>query len=578
MLKIQRKYIDYLLKVDAEIRRTNLTESVINSFQVKDSIKIIESTELLIPFIGAFSAGKSSLLNSFLGEKKLPEGITPETALATELRYSENERIEAVNSDGDTEKFSIGDIEKIKDRAREFKYLRMHLKNHNLLKIEPLILVDMPGFESPLDLHNQAIMEYINRGAHYVVLTSVEDGSITKSMIRQLENIQEYRRDFSFFLSKTNLKPSDEAAEIKQRVEVQLEDYFDKTEGVTLVDNHGGESLGKVLFKINPEKLFEHIFKEGLKNNYFIIKAAINTNISALSRSKEENDNAIKQLKKSLTATIRKRDQLIEEAKGKYTDANIDFIVETVGRELSDNIDELVSVGISGGSQALSNAISDIVKNSLISNVQNSMRDISDDIIDDFSAELTDLNAMMTNFSLSENWLENITLTTKKIFDSASGGLNNLLKARKGNAKDKDATYKAITTILAVTTEVVNPLLELVIVFLPDILEAISKSIQENKQRAKVQQTILTKTIPSLKREVRTNLSEVFNSQVHEMILNIAEQYETTLQGIHASIEASQKEIDKKNINIEETIQAYKDATDHITTLVNKTLYEGALK
>jgi len=575
MLKIQNQYIDYLSKVENEISKTKLIDSIVQRFHFEDSVRAIEETELLIPVIGAFSAGKSSLLNSFLGENRLPEKITPETALATELRYSENPRIEAVHSDKTVEKFSIEDIEKIKDRAEEFKYLRMYLKNNNLKKIEPLILVDMPGFESPLDLHNQAIMEYINRGVHYIVLTSVEDGSLTKSMRRQLENIQEYERGFSFFLSKTNLKPKDEVEEIKQQVQEQLEDYFDLSDEIGLVDNNGGESLQRILSQIDPEQLFKNIFLEDLKDNFFSIKEAINTSISALSNNKEENNRAITQLQKALAETTQKKNDLIEEARSKYSDARINTIIEAVGRDLSDSIDEIVSVGITGGSDALSKTISDITKSSLISNIKGSMSDISNDIVDDFSIGLADLNTTMSDFSLSESWLTGIADTTKKMFDSASNGLNDILKNRQGSAKNKDATYKVLTTVLAVTTTVLSPILELVIVFLPDIISALFASSQEKKQKEKIQQTVLTNTIPSLKRELRTKLPGIFNAQVNELILSIGEQFEGVIAEKQASIESTQKEIDEKNIDIEEAIQVYKSANDAITTLANKVLYKG---
>ncbi len=44
--------------------------------------------QLVIPIVGNFSAGKSTLLNRFLGSSVLPTGITPETSLATELHYT----------------------------------------------------------------------------------------------------------------------------------------------------------------------------------------------------------------------------------------------------------------------------------------------------------------------------------------------------------------------------------------------------------------------------------------------------------------------------------------------------------
>ena len=574
MLNKQKKYIDYLSKVQEEVSKTNLSDEILKKFHVKEIVEAIQQTELLVPVIGAFSAGKSSLLNSFLGDKKLPEKITPETALATELRYSEDEHIEAVAPNSDITTFSIDDIEEIKDRAKDFKYLRMYLKNENIRNIEPLILVDMPGFESPLDLHNQAIMEYINRGVHYIVLSSVEDGTITKSMRRQLENIQAYERGFSFFLSKTNLKPKEEVEEIRQQVQDQLEDYFDITDEIALIDDDGGESLQRVLSQIDPEQLIKNLFLENLKDNFFMIKEVINTNISALSKSKEENQGAIRQLQKALDETIQKKNNLIEEAKSRYSDIGVNSIVEAVGRDLSDSIEEIVSVAISGSSDTLSETILEIAKSSLIVNVKDSISDISDDIINDFSAGLTNLNSSMSDFTISENWITGVSDTTKKLVNGISSTLNNIVEERQKNSKDKDTAYKAITSILAITTTILNPLLELTIVFLPDIISAIFGSMQEKKQKEQIRQIILTNTIPSLKRELRNRLPEIFNAQVNELISKIGEQFEEAIIEKQSAIENAQKEIEEKNSNIEEIIQIYKNADDTITALANNTLYK----
>ena len=104
----------------------------------------ITNTELLIPIIGEFSAGKSSLLNDFLGESVLPVGLTPETELATELRYGKENYIVAELTEGGSEKFSIDDFEIIKYRSKDFSHLKAYLNNEHLKNIEPLVLVDMP--------------------------------------------------------------------------------------------------------------------------------------------------------------------------------------------------------------------------------------------------------------------------------------------------------------------------------------------------------------------------------------------------------------------------------------------------
>ena len=572
MLKKKKQFIEYLSDIDTEIKRTALTEHAINTFQIERYIDLIRNQELLVPVIGAFSAGKSSLLNSFLGQKVLPEGITPETALATELRYSSEERIEAINTDDRAETFLIEDVNKLRKRASEFKYIKMYLNNDKLLEIEPLVLVDMPGFESPLEQHNKAIMEYINKGVHYVVLTSVEDGTITKSMTRQLENIKAYKRDFSFFLSKTNLKPHEEIEEIRLRVKDQLEDYFAKFDEIELVNDDGGESLKGILTKINPEKLFDNLFSESLKDQFFLIKGELNTQISALGKSKSQNDDAVEKLKKALGEITRKRDFLIDEAKSKYSDSNVNRVVELVGRDLSESLEEIVNAGVSGGEPAISKVINEIVKSSLIRNIQDSMKEVCGDIVDDFAVGLSDLNTTMSEFTLSDNWLEGITNTTKKVFDSVSGGLESLLNKRKGDTNN-DVIYKTITSVLAITTAVINPILELVIVFLPDILNTIFGSMQKEKQKNQIRQAILTDIIPSLKRELRVKLPSIFNEQINRIINDIASQFELVIQQKKESIESAQREVDEKNIDIEKTIATYKSANQAVTTLANNTIY-----
>ena len=83
LIATREQFINYLEQV----------KSVTTSVQLADNslaalIHNIKQAELIVPVVGGFSAGKSTLINSFLGCDLLPTAITPETALATELRYS----------------------------------------------------------------------------------------------------------------------------------------------------------------------------------------------------------------------------------------------------------------------------------------------------------------------------------------------------------------------------------------------------------------------------------------------------------------------------------------------------------
>lgn len=59
----------------------------LDTSRVDELAPLIEHFEIRIPLIGAFSCGKSSLLNALLGENLLATALTPETAVPAELRF-----------------------------------------------------------------------------------------------------------------------------------------------------------------------------------------------------------------------------------------------------------------------------------------------------------------------------------------------------------------------------------------------------------------------------------------------------------------------------------------------------------
>ena len=167
-LKTKEQYtniVDEIIKIALNVECPNEKAETLK--------KTIKDYELLVPVVGEFSAGKSTFLNSFIGRNILSVSINPETAVATELRYSPEEYAEVIIDKGesfDCKRISIEDAAKVE---KDWRCVRLYLNAENLKKIEPLVMVDMPGFDSPRDDHNRAIASYLNRGVHYFVLTSV---------------------------------------------------------------------------------------------------------------------------------------------------------------------------------------------------------------------------------------------------------------------------------------------------------------------------------------------------------------------------------------------------------------------
>lgn len=527
-------------------------------------IERINTTELIVPVVGGFSAGKSTLINHYLGDEILSTSLTPETALATELRYSSKNYIQAIKSDESFDIFELNQSNEIKDNASKYKYLKLYLNNDKLKLIEPLVLVDMPGFDSPLELHNHAILNYLNKGIYFVVLTSIEDGNLTKSTLRELQNMVEFGKDFSFCLSKSNLRSENDVRDVQEKINSQLEDYFDFDKKVIPLYQNGGNELEKILTSINTEELFERIFKQDLKYNYLEIESSINTIISTLKVSKEEVTTALIELKNSIKKIISKKESMIEEAQSRYSNNSVDSIIEAVSRELLINQDSLLQMALSN-KEGFSRELNDIVKNTMIYQVKSKLNEASDDIIKDFSIEIRDIGSSLSSFNFGDNWVNTISESTTNLLRNAQNGLNTLIESRKKQNEDNGKVYKSITATLAITSEVIHPALEIVIVFLPEIIAFFSAKSQEAKMKQEMYNKFSSEIIPSIKTKLRGELPSLFSSQINSIIETISEKFEEQLQQKEIEISKAQeekqndiKEIEIKLTKLEETKQKIK--------------------
>ena len=564
MIKRQRDFLEYLNKLEGIIADANLENSKIENLK-----KQITETELLVPVVGAFSAGKSSIINSFLKDDILPVGITPETALATELRASQSNYIEAVKQDDISDRYKITQMEEIKNKAKNYKYLKLFLNNESLKKIEPLIIVDMPGFDSPLELHNQAILNYLNRGVFFIVVNSVEDGCLQRSIIRELHNIVEFGKGFCFCLSKINLRSASEVEEVKKRIEEQLKDEFEFNDNIELLDDSAGENLNKLLSQIDVDKLFEKIFIDNLKSLYFQIESNINVKIATLSNSKEDAHNAINELKETLNKIIKKKEEMITDVKNRYSNVAVEHIITSVANEIIANQENLLQLAIHNP-DAFSRELNEIIKSRLIIEIKDKLDEISDDILKEFHLELSNLSSNLSNFSLDAEWCKKLTDSTKIIIESIQNRLGKFSETLSGK---RGQIYKVVATILGLTTNILNPILEIALFFLPDLISLFTSKYNENKQKDVIMQKLQSEIIPSLKVKLRSKLPEIFNEQLNKLITSISEQFEHELRTKGQEIKKSMEEKESTISNIDDEISKLIKIRDMAQNLTTKILY-----
>ena len=304
--------------------------------ELQGLIQDIDKQELLVPVIGNFSVGKSSLINEFLGENSLRVGITPETSIATELHYSSVDRVEAYAEEEIFKDINVNEEEELKNN----KYIKMYLNNKRIKDIEPLVIVDMPGFNSSVDLHNDAILNYIEKGSYFIVLISSDEGTISRNLLLELENIKRLRCGFSIVLSKANLRSKEDINLIKQNLKDEVE-YLGYDKEIIEARKEGKVVFEEILSSINPDDIFREKFKDRIILFLMTTCDLLDTQIKCIQQTRDVNEKEIAKLREEVEKIRKERDKTILELKSSV-DEEVEKILSEIENRIYNNIDLII--------------------------------------------------------------------------------------------------------------------------------------------------------------------------------------------------------------------------------------------
>jgi len=184
----------------------------------------------LIGVGGAFSSGKSMLLNTIIGEKLLPTQTDPSTVVPTFIIHSLNEEVGVINIFNVRSRMSIQEFKSISyDFIDKHKVELRHLIKRafissSKLNFEHLTLLDTPGYSKPDDKNSysdrtdEAVAREQLRTADYVIwVMDIENGTLKGTDIDFLQKLG-ITKPILMVLSKAD-KPSHEDVEsIRQEV------------------------------------------------------------------------------------------------------------------------------------------------------------------------------------------------------------------------------------------------------------------------------------------------------------------------------------------------------------------------
>jgi hypothetical protein len=391
---------------------------------------------------------------------------------------------------------------------------------------------------------------------HFIVVVSVEEGTITQSLMRQLDDVRTHGREFTLLVSKTNLRADEAVRAVAESIDEQIQLFYGSPRPVVMVGSAAGAALAQVMTELESEHIVRGLFEDRLKSLTYSLIDQIKVAERSLLNDKQTNENALAELANGLRRIEQRRDSIIADVRSQRLDRVVERALVVIGREIENAEDELVSAGMSGNRDGFSRILADIVRHAATRTLKQQMDEVSHEVVRDFSAALSELGPAMMQFGNEPDWMQNFTERINQSLQKTGEVLNDwteTLAAR--NARELEArkqetgwkpgqplptvAYRNIATILAVTTSVVNPLLELTVIFLPEILAF----IRAGSQRQQLRQKIRDEVIPGCQRELRGKLAALLSEQMNSLVARVGAEFAQEIEAQTRAIESHRENV-----------------------------------
>ena len=208
---IKMEHIEFLKEVAQELGQQNILNSL-NAIQERASQ---QNANLLIPLVGEFSSGKTTLLNALTDSKKLETATKPTTATIYEIHFGCNKcEANVVLSDGQVAHFD--DLGKLKnDQLSDAQIVTVFDTSTKVPS--STILVDTPGLSSPVVKHRQVLVDFLPSADAILLVVDINQ-QVTRSLTDFIDMIKLSKRPVYIVLTKSDTKSLSEIEAAKQYI------------------------------------------------------------------------------------------------------------------------------------------------------------------------------------------------------------------------------------------------------------------------------------------------------------------------------------------------------------------------
>ena len=224
-----------------------------------------------IAILGQFKAGKSSFINSLIGEPLLPVGVIPVTTVITRLRYGSRPRAAVTHFDGAISEVDVHAVEAFiseeKNPANEKNVEVVDIELPSLQQYAGLRLVDTPGLGSVFRYNTETSEEWLPEVGAAIVAVSA-DRPLSENDIKLLRTLMTHTPRILLLLTKADLLSQDEQKKVVKFFRDTVRREFGRELPVYLYSTVSGTDLlkarvDKLLLSLseNRDQEFRHILQ-----------------------------------------------------------------------------------------------------------------------------------------------------------------------------------------------------------------------------------------------------------------------------------------------------------------------------
>ena len=298
-------HIDRLISIAQDI---GLTSEAAQLSYIKQRLTN-ENCELILPLVGEFSAGKTTLINSLTDAKQLETATKPTTATIFEIHFgSDNCYAEVYDEQGG--KVRVDDISSLKNEKLGDS-LVVNVFDTSKRIPSNIVLVDTPGLSSEDPRHRQTLVDFLPNADGILLVVDVNQ-QITRSLTDFINMMNMAQRPVFLVLTKCDTKAATELESAKQYIADNSKLPLSRLVCVSAAKGDV-EELSHLLNAIQAEKgkILEKVNEQRLKD---IVKAMVAHIVELLkvSSSDKELENAIREKEQELKKIDRAIERLID--------------------------------------------------------------------------------------------------------------------------------------------------------------------------------------------------------------------------------------------------------------------------